>query len=370
MDFSHNNTSHFDTKLRKTKKLHHTYGKKQSKKRPESTTSSSTTTITKVVCLASAVFMGIPVAQGFGSSGQPEFRILRQQMSDLKYQVHDNSEERQSQHRKATGRLLSRTRKHNSEPKHHVVSNIFHTWWTASKSRRAHEQAQAYAQQQEQQLILDNYLESIDRRYKRLHKDHKSKDQNNDTAKNVAWNFLMNAESVDYIEEQRRQMDAIHVLGLAELASERLLQRHNLPLPQSKLKDKSIIDVHSYQDFDPSQSATKPFVNDNAPVHHVKVEEADSLKVLAATTYAVQLLKYMQVAYRNRLLTIFYTARNTIVGSLKSSKKAIGTTVSTAANLIHLNGQGIGKYATNFIYIFAATIMANTLTFLRLMIKA
>jgi hypothetical protein len=103
------------------------------KKRPESTTFNTTTTMTKAICLASAVFIGIPVVQGFAPSGQSEFRVLRQQLSDLKYRVHDNSEERQCQHRKATAKLLARTSKH-GEPKHHVVSNFFHTWWTASKN--------------------------------------------------------------------------------------------------------------------------------------------------------------------------------------------------------------------------------------------
>jgi hypothetical protein len=367
MDLS-NNASHFDTKLCQKQKFHQMSEKKQSKKRSESTTS-TTTSMTKMVCLASAVFMGIPVVQGFAPSGQSEFRVLRQQLSDLKYRVHDNSEERQCQHRKATAKLLARTSKHtNNEPKHHVVSNFFHTWWTASKSRRAHEQALAYAEQQEQQLILDNYLESIDRRYKRLHKDHKRKDHDSDTVKNVAWNFLMNSESVDYVEEQRRQMDAIYVLGLAELASERLLQKHNLPLPQSKHKDKSIIDVQSTQEFDVNQPTT-PLRTEDSAIQNIKVEAA-SLKILATTTYFVQLLKCIQDAYRNRLLSLLDASKTTIVGSLKSSRKAIGTTLSTTANRINVSGEVFGKYAMNFVYIFAATLMANAVTVLRLMVKA
>jgi hypothetical protein len=239
------------------------------------------------------------------------------------------------------------------------------------KTRRAHEQALAYAEQQEQQLILDNYLESIDKRYKRLHQDHHHrKDNDSGAVKNVAWNFLMNAEPVDYIEEQRRQRDAIYVLGLADLASERLLQKHNLPLPQSKFKDKSIIDVHSSQEFDVNKSTNRLITENAAAVQHNKAVEATSLKILATATYFVQLLKCTQHTYRNRLWSLIHTARTNIVGSVKSSRKAMGKTMSTAANRMNLSGQGIGKHAINFMYIFAATLMANAFNVLRLMVKA
>lgn len=342
--------------------------KRKRKKRSTSTTPA--TTATKVLCITTAAFGIIPVAQGFAPSGQSEFIGIRQQLPDLKYRVHDNSEERQCQHRKAAAKLLARRSKYNEPKQHHVVSNFFHTWWTASKSRRALEQAEAYAKQQEQQLVLDNYLESIDRRYKRLHKDHHvQKDHDPDTVTNVAWNFLMNSESGNHAEEQRRQMDAIYVLGLAELASDRLLMKHNLPLPQSKLKDKRIIDVATSSVLD-EDDETKESVGKVSSVENIVKSEGSTLKLLASATFYAQLLKSVQSAYRNRVVSVLDTTKNKMIGSLNASRKAISSTLTAAANLIAVSGGGAGKYAIHFVYVFAVTVMANVLTVLRPLVKA
>jgi len=98
------------------------------------------------------------------------------------------------------------------------------------------------------QFIVDEYLESIDRRYKRVHQSETKNDRSQRNFTN-AWAWLAADES-SLIEEvkQRNKEDALCVLGLAELASGRLLQKHNLPVKQSqqllhKGEDSIIIDV-------------------------------------------------------------------------------------------------------------------------------
>lgn len=98
------------------------------------------------------------------------------------------------------------------------------------------------------QFIVDEYLESIDRRYKRVHQ---SKTKNDRSQRNFtsAWAWLAAGDSSLVEEtEQRNKEDALCVLGLAELASVRLLQKHRLPVTQSqqlshKGEDSIIIDI-------------------------------------------------------------------------------------------------------------------------------
>jgi hypothetical protein len=143
-------------------------------------------------------------------------------------------------------------------PQYHI-SNIFYTWWTASKSKRAKREAEAYAAlhgKDEEQIILDNYLESIDRRYKRLHQ--REKERGSDGVSN-AWQWLMSGQMDSSIsDEQRRKEDALYVLGLANLASKSLLEKHQLPVPKSKLTKKAVIDIDAISNSSNGECVTVP----------------------------------------------------------------------------------------------------------------
>jgi len=84
-----------------------------------------------------------------------------------------------------------------------------------------------------QQSIVDEYLESIDRRYKRVHQSD-TKDDRSYRGFTSAWAWLT-ADKSSLIEEekQRNEENALCVFGLAKLASVRLLQKHHLPVNQS-----------------------------------------------------------------------------------------------------------------------------------------
>ena len=81
-------------------------------------------------------------------------------------------------------------------------------------------------QQEEKQNQVDEYLEWLDRRYNRIHSDE------SESSSKSAWDWLMNSPSNKNQEDQSNHEDALHVLGLAELASDRLLQKHPLPLQE------------------------------------------------------------------------------------------------------------------------------------------
>lgn len=86
-----------------------------------------------------------------------------------------------------------------------------------------------------EQMLLDQYLESIDRRYHRLHDDEKV------GSINWTWDWLMRGDSQNSNISKSQGSgspshrscnegeDALCVLGLADLASDRLLKQHRLP---------------------------------------------------------------------------------------------------------------------------------------------
>jgi prefoldin subunit 5 len=184
---------------------------------------------------------------------------LQRQLSQRRQERQQRQQQRQSEESSSkvvATQPVTEIRQHEHQNNHHI-SNFFHTLWTSGKTRRAQQlHAAQLREKQEKQYVLDDYLESIDRRYKRLRKDDheqssKIKTKNKKTENGggftnaLQWLTAKNPDSVSEMEEQRRQEDAIYVLGLADLASTRLLQRHHLPVPQSKLNESVVIDIRS-----------------------------------------------------------------------------------------------------------------------------
>ena len=88
------------------------------------------------------------------------------------------------------------------------------------------------------QAVVDDYLEFLERRYNRLN-ENESQQRNESTFS--AWKWLMQgseAEETVHDSQQSRTDSALHVLGLADLASKKLLQKHNKASPD-------VIDVSS-----------------------------------------------------------------------------------------------------------------------------
>lgn len=81
------------------------------------------------------------------------------------------------------------------------------------------------------QHVIDSYIESIDKRYKRLHELDNAPTQGSLTS---VWKWVMPAETSSQAVEQRKKDDALYVLDLAEMASVKLLQKHHLLLPKTE----------------------------------------------------------------------------------------------------------------------------------------
>lgn len=79
-----------------------------------------------------------------------------------------------------------------------------------------------FSSQKDDQNIVDEYLESISRRYERIHQN----ESNNDTS-HKGFTSALAWLTANGVNEQNE--DALFVLDLAGLASERLLQKHKLP---------------------------------------------------------------------------------------------------------------------------------------------
>lgn len=78
-----------------------------------------------------------------------------------------------------------------------------------------------------QQFCVDEYLKSIDRRYRRLHQS-ECKDKRGERGVTNAWTWLTAYNY--FLEKEKGEEDALYVLGLAKLASENLLQKHHSPI--------------------------------------------------------------------------------------------------------------------------------------------
>jgi len=115
-----------------------------------------------------------------------------------------------------------------------------------------------------EQFDLDNYLEYIDRRYKRVHESDKKNSKKKKTSPppaaasskspsdistttsssrqgiSTTLHWLHSTSDPSYDEDcdaacqERRRQDALEVLGLAGLASAELLRRHQLPVPEEE----------------------------------------------------------------------------------------------------------------------------------------
>lgn len=140
--------------------------------------------------------------------------------------------------------------KYNSEVSH-ARSAINDAWKTFVRDRLNSDENTS--DETNQQFVVDKYLESIERRYNRVHQVELT-DDTNQRVLSSAWTWLTADESTFRQEErQRSRDDALYVLGLAELASARLLQKHHLPVTQShehlhKTTDSLTIDIRGEND--------------------------------------------------------------------------------------------------------------------------
>jgi len=92
--------------------------------------------------------------------------------------------------------------------------------WKSYVRRQMNSSHDPIPSKEEQQYALDQYLESIDRRYKRRRQNQKERKTEGISISNVL--------------PPRVENDALTVFGLAGLASVQLLQKHKLPIPSNR----------------------------------------------------------------------------------------------------------------------------------------
>lgn len=111
----------------------------------------------------------------------------------------EDSNERKRDHQDATSRLP------------------FSRWWNSI--------CHGNAESEDPSKLVDDYLEFLDRRYHRLHDKQATK-----VVTFSALNWLAEKQTVTADE----QADALYVLGLAGLASDRLLEKHHIPVTRDQ----------------------------------------------------------------------------------------------------------------------------------------
>jgi hypothetical protein len=111
------------------------------------------------------------------------------------------------------------------------------SWWRrlfgstlASPKAISSPSPEATSIDQEQENV-DAYLEFLDRRYRRIHSDDEKETKVQSDTKSFSamdWLTSKSSETDSTTLEQQQQQDALYVLGVAGLASQKLLQKHHL----------------------------------------------------------------------------------------------------------------------------------------------
>jgi len=120
-------------------------------------------------------------------------------MTALFYRQHQSREEGAVAHAIRTSTQRDRTQTDSSEP----------VWWSS-----------LFGSGNDQQEVVDDYLEFLDKRYHRLH-DEEEKKENQFSA----FSWLKQKQSLS----QDPKQDALYILGVADMASQKLLQKHKKP---------------------------------------------------------------------------------------------------------------------------------------------
>lgn len=280
---------------------------------------------------------------------------------------------------------------HKHQNDHHI-SNFFHTLWTSGKTRRAKElhATQLQEQQDKQQYVLDEYLELIDRRYKRLHEDEQSSSLSSSKATHENGGFTnalqwlkhsSDSSTLSEIEKQRQKDDAIYVLGLAGLASKKLLQKHHLPIPESKKK--SFIDV-AFQNESLELIKDGMLVDRQQQEQHADNELVSSLTSptnfaasIAAYTSAtistmgkamviIKVLQQIKVAHYLKII-VSRKVTQSLLSSIRIGGKAFANVLGSFVSFI-TNTSG-SKHSLQLVSVFAAAIFAFAVSVVRPMIS-
>jgi hypothetical protein len=149
-------------------------------------------------------------ATAFQSSPREPFALLhRGAVRDTSTEVYG----RQNYHRKTSTTTRLQYRDGNEDPQAVKPSWISSRWWNSIFSSQS--------DSVNEQDGVDAHLEFLDRRYNRLHEEKEEK-----PFSAINWLLQGPGKEGDILPSQQEKEDALYVLGVAGLASQKLLQKH------------------------------------------------------------------------------------------------------------------------------------------------
>jgi len=178
----------------------------------------------------------------------------------------------------------------------------------------------------QQQDNVDDYLEFLDRRYRRIHSNER---KTKSAAPFSALNWLRQGspsrgDVATSSSQQQQQQDALYVLGVAGLASERLLQKHHLVSQQKDLAQRKAIHESKVMDVE------------------AEVIAKDGASAMLIKKLMVPLIRIVYIAHRRKDLFVAaqLTKARGVCGSAirKTGKYLANGSVATAKTLFEFGG--------------------------------
>jgi len=232
-------------------------------------------------------------------------------------------------------------------------------WWRSV----FHKPAPTSPEDEEQQVV-DEYLEFLDKRYKRLHEKERKKPE--PAPKKFSALGWLTADKSDLISQQEE--DALYVLGVAELASERLLQKHHTALQQHKRKE-PIQEIEKEQKVVIDAVVETETVDDDTVV--AKVESSEARKALMFATLAEAGRKVLKSVSVRRKALIAFQEKQVVAALLLAFKTALDAPIKATKLFWNLGGgkRTIALTASAFITAFlvvrpvAQAVLSEAMTF-------
>jgi len=188
-----------------------------------------------------------------------------------------------------------------------------------------------------EQENVDAYLEFLDRRYRRLHSDDEEEaiTQSDSLAPKKGKSFSAmdwltsggkNSDRTDSAtseQQQQQQQDALYVLGVAGLASEKLLQKHHLLTTTNKPSEKSksiLPDASAAMD---KVVELKEQIDDAIEVNDVTQSLKTKINHAVLNTILLPVLRVMYVAQRQKQLFLNMVQRGVIQLASKATNSLV-----------------------------------------------
>ena len=200
------------------------------------------------------------------------------------------------------------------------------------------------ADEDSEQQFVDEYLEFLDRRYRRLHNEEGEESPKPFSALN--WLKQGSTSRNDALATPQQQEDALFVLGVAGLASRKLLQRHHLHMDA----DSAVVGSHV----------------STMEVLDADISESGPVRVLIRN-FLVPMMRVLYVAQRRKDIFIrnqMRQMRKFVAGALRITGKTVAEGPLNAARAVIEIGGGKKTIAMTF------TTLATMLILLRPILKA